>query len=119
MLIQLKCENCGSTLKKECDGKAFACECCGSRYVLSGRENSELIYSKIRSNWEERKKQIEQAAAERQRRNEEEKEKERCRLAEIEQRAYWIRNKLCRHCGGEFDGRLFKKCKICGKSKDY
>lgn len=44
------------------------------------------------------------------------KEKE----AEIEQRAAWIRTKKCRHCGGEFIGRLFSKtCSSCGKRKDY
>ena len=29
------------------------------------------------------------------------------------------RKGLCRHCGGEFNGFLTKKCKDCGRPKDY
>ena len=32
---------------------------------------------------------------------------------------YWARYGLCRHCGGEFGGVFTKKCKNCGREKDY
>ena len=32
---------------------------------------------------------------------------------------YRINHMLCRHCGGEFKGLFFKKCKDCGCRKDY
>jgi len=40
--------------------------------------------------------------------------------AEIaKQEADWMRNQKCRHCGGAFGGVFSKKCKNCGKLKDY
>jgi hypothetical protein len=35
-----------------------------------------------------------------------------------EQRVKWRSKGLCQHCGGTF-GRFFKKCKSCGRQKDY
>jgi hypothetical protein len=35
-----------------------------------------------------------------------------------EQRVQWRKKGLCQHCGGTF-GRFFKKCKSCGRQKDY
>lgn len=29
------------------------------------------------------------------------------------------KNNLCQHCGGKFEGIFTKKCKACGKPKDY
>lgn len=57
--------------------------------------------------------------AEEERKVAEIEEKERQKV-ETDQRASWIRNKKCRHCGGEFIGGLFSKsCSSCGKKKDY
>ena len=104
----------------------------GNRIVLLGGDYQSLnyeqpsyengssdLYARLSAATEERRRQMEQAAAERQREIDEENERERRRLADVDQKAYWIRNKLCRHCGGEFEGRFFKKCKNYGKSKDY
>lgn len=103
----------------------------GNRIVLVGGDNHSLSRMETASNnsvysfsqfdaiAEERRKQAELAVAEGQRKINEENERERKRLADVEQKAYWIRNKLCRHCGGEFEGRFFKKCTQCGKNKDY
>lgn len=78
------------------------------------------LYARLHVVTEEQRKQVEQAAAERQRQIDEEKERERRRESAVEQRASWIRNKQCRHCGGEFVGGFFsKKCSYCGKPKDY
>lgn len=42
-------------------------------------------------------------------------------LKEIEDARYRVRKykKVCLHCGGEFTGLFIKKCKVCGKQKDY
>lgn len=48
------------------------------------------------------------------------KEQQRNKEMEVNQRAAWIREKKCRHCGGNFIGGLFtKRCCVCGKNKDY
>lgn len=39
--------------------------------------------------------------------------------AQVELCATWIRNKKCRHCGGEFEGLFIKKCSLCKLPKDY
>lgn len=126
MLLQLKCSNCNSELKAEPDGKTFICEYCGAKYIFSGLELSEVIdlydslsrYSRLNA-LEEQLRQEELAAAERQQRIEEENQRERCRLADVELKAYRIRNKLCRHCGGTFSGKLVKTCTKCNRRKDY
>lgn len=38
------------------------------------------------------------------------------RINSIQQRKA---NNLCQHCGGDFKGIFSKKCKVCGKGKDY
>ena len=130
MLVQLKCKACNSNLKAETDSNTFVCEYCGSRYIFADREHREAISLNLRGSnssdlsryitaIEERMIQAELAEIERQRIIDEENERERRRLAEVDRKANWIRNNLCRHCGGEFEGRFFKKCKSCGKSKDY
>lgn len=145
MLVQLKCRNCDSILKTEPDGKTFVCEACGSRYILAldagyikgnkivllggGYQSLNIeqhsygngpidLYSSFPVN-EKCRKQMDQDTAELQYEISEGNERERRRLADVDQKAYWIRNKLCRHCGGEFEGRIFKRCMNCGKSKDY
>ena len=127
MLVQLKCNNCNSKLTPGPDRKTYICDYCGARYVLSGLELSEVIdlyqslnrYAPPYALTEEQIKQEAQAAAERLQRIEEEEQRERCRLADVEQKAYWIRNKLCRHCGGTFTGGLVKTCTKCNRKKDY
>ena len=120
MFVELKCKNCNSRLTPQPDGKIFVCEGCGSRFVYACQGKNQNYYQNSANSYlEEQRKRFEREAAERKRRIDEENEKERLRLELVEKRAYWIRNKLCRHCGGEFEGRIFKKCKNCGKSKDY
>ncbi len=40
-------------------------------------------------------------------------------VTEYYSKRYWVPNKKCRHCGGEFRGVLKKVCTACGKEKDY
>lgn len=108
MLIELKCRNCNSNLKIDSSRKLFFCEACGTQYILSNeeREENQNDYLTFDDSYDESEKAAEE-------------ELEHQRAAEVEQRAFWIRNRLCRHCGGEFEGRIFKKCKKCGTPKDY
>ena len=89
-----------------------------NRQPCSGGDSSEPC-SPLSAATEECEKQSEQSVSECESQIDDENERERQRLADVEQKAYWIRNKLCRHCGGEFEGMLFKKCTHCGKTKDY
>ena len=51
---------------------------------------------------------------------------ERCEYVEKRKKEYyeerertWMKNKLCRRCGGKFKGTFKKVCSRCGKEKDY
>jgi hypothetical protein len=69
---------------------------------------------------EQRVKQAQEAQRrqeEDKRRHEEEqrriqKEEHRC----AEQSKAWLQQGLCRYCGGQLSGLIFKKCKSCGKA---
>lgn len=93
----------------------------GNRIVLLGGDYQSLSYEQpsFETDLPDLYSHTDQATTDCQYETYEENALERLRLAEVDQKAYWIRNKLCRHCGGEFEGRFFKKCKNCGKSKDY
>ena len=80
---------------------------------------------------EQKQREEAQRKADEARRQEEARlrEKEERRKAEIlrqqaaeEKRAQYRKNNRCQHCGGEFKaflGVFAKKCKVCGKPKDY
>lgn len=40
-------------------------------------------------------------------------------IREINAKNYWIPNKKCQYCGGEFKGAFKKICEKCGREKDY
>ena len=46
-------------------------------------------------------------------------EKQREEEEKEQQRQRWQYLKLCQHCGGDFKGLFKKKCKLCGRKKDY
>lgn len=49
----------------------------------------------------------------------EEYQKESKEREEKNQPAYRRSKGICQYCGGNFEGKIFKKCKRCGKRKDY
>lgn len=90
-----------------------------NREPVSFESVASIPYPYVNPYTEEQLLQLKKIAEEQQRKIEEENELERKRLANVEQKALWIKSNLCRHCGGEFEGFLFKKCVRCGKNKDY
>ena len=50
---------------------------------------------------------------------EEKLREEEMRKAEAQQKMCYREQNLCQHCGGTFTGLINKKCKVCGKIKDY
>lgn len=116
--VGLKADGTVVVVGKNDDG-----QCNTKSWKNVGLVNKEQILQRIQEEEKrERQRRIEEEKRERQRRIEEEKRERQRREKEeqrrIEQSKCWQEDGLCKSCGGKFSF-LGKKCKSCGKPKDY
>lgn len=84
-------------------------------------ERSSKLEEELRKTVEKSRQQEEQRKAEEARKQEELQKAEEARAKqEAEQQKIRYRQmNVCQYCGGAFNGLFNKKCKVCGKPKDY
>ena len=122
----LKCKICGGSRITSADGELFICADCGCNYTLEAARRLMQSEESAPAAAPESKRAsrpvppapaaVEQSPAPAP--AEKEQEAQDAFFADVD-RHQWRLWGLCEYCGGEFEGLLVKRCKVCGRKKSY
>lgn len=137
-IIEVKCPNCGATISVEESRNASTCRRCGTSYLVreanrvkkpavsEAVEVTEEVEETEETEEAEAVEEVEEAEeteaveeAEETKEPETVKEEPTAASSKEDLAAEWRNKGLCQYCGGKFGGFFVKKCKECGKKKDY